>query len=170
MIGIIKGWCEGLIVAIIISVIIELLIPEGNNKKYVKVVVGVYIIFVTINPILKLIDYDFTFENIFDLETEEASINLDTDIKDVYVLGIEETIKKEIEDLGYNVNSVNVRVDKNYENIESIEISVTEKEENTINVDPVIIGDNIKPKIKYDDITKFLVENYLVDKENIIFR
>lgn len=170
MIGIIKGWCEGLIVAIIISVIIELLIPEGNNKKYVKVVVGIYIIFVTINPILKLIDYDFTFENIFDLKTEEASINLDTDIKDVYVLGIEETIKKEIEDLGYNVNSVIVRVDKNYENIESIEISVTEKEENTINVDPVIIGDNIKPKIKYDDITKFLVENYLVDKENIIFR
>ncbi len=170
MIGIIKGWCEGLIVAIIISVIIELLIPEGNNKKYVKVVVGVYIIFVTINPILKLIDYDFTFENIFDLETQEASINLDTDIKDVYILGIEETVKKEIEDLGYNVNSVIVRVDKNYENIESIEISVTEKEGNTINVDPVIIGDNIKPKIKYDDITKFLVENYLVDKEKIIFR
>lgn len=170
MIGIIRGWCEGIIIAIIISVIIELLIPEGNNKKYVKVVVGVYIIFVTINPILKLIDYDFTFENIFDLETQEASINLDTDIKDVYILGIEETVKKEIEDLGYNVNSVIVRVDKNYENIESIEISVTEKEGNTINVDPVIIGDNIKPKIKYDDITKFLVENYLVDKEKIIFR
>ena len=64
MIGIIRGWCEGIIIAIIISVIIELLIPEGNNKKYVKVVVGIYIIFVTINPILKLIDYDFNFEDL----------------------------------------------------------------------------------------------------------
>lgn len=170
MIGIIKGWCEGLIIAIIISVIIELLIPEGNNKKYVKVVVGVYIIFVTINPILKLISYDYSFENIFDVQTEEASINLDADIKDVYILGIEETIKEEIEALGYKVSFVKVTVDKNYENIENIAISVTPKQENLVNVEPVIIGENTKTKVKFDDITKFLEENYLVDKEKIIFK
>ena len=170
MIGIIRGWCEGIIIAIINSVIIELLIQEGNNKKYVKVVVGIYIIFVTINPILKLIDYDFNFEDFFNLKTEEVSINLDSDIKDVYILGIEETIKKEIEELGYNVNFVNVQVDKKYENIESIQISVTKKVENTIDVEPVIIGDTNKPNLKYDDIIKFLKENYLVDKDKIIFK
>ncbi len=170
MIGIVKGWCEGIIVAIIISVIIELLIPEGNNKKYVKVVIGIYIIFVTVNPILKLIDYDFNFENIFNLETEEVSVNLDTDIKDVYIVGIEETIKRQIEELGYSVDFVNVQVDKNYENINSIEISVKEKNENVVNIEPVIIGDDTKPKINYYDIVKFLEENYLVDKEKVIFR
>ena len=44
----IKSWCEGIIVAIIISIIIEMLVPDGNNKKYVKVVIGIYIIFVTL--------------------------------------------------------------------------------------------------------------------------
>ena len=39
MIGIIRNWCEGIIIAIIISVIIELLVPEVNNKKYVTVVI-----------------------------------------------------------------------------------------------------------------------------------
>ena len=36
MINFMKTWCEGIIVAVMISIIIELLIPEGNNKKYVK--------------------------------------------------------------------------------------------------------------------------------------
>ena len=51
MINIIRQWCEGIVVAIVLSVIIELLVPEGNNKKYVKVVIGVYIVFVVINEL-----------------------------------------------------------------------------------------------------------------------
>ena len=78
MIGIIRNWCEGIIIAIIISVIIELLVPEGNNKKYVKVVIGIYIIFVIINPLLNLMNYkiDFEyFENLkkFEENSEEVS-------------------------------------------------------------------------------------------------
>ncbi len=170
MIGVIRQWCEGIIVAIIISVIIELLIPEGNNKKYVKVVVGVYIIFIVVNPILKLIDYDFNFQNVFDFETQETHANLDTDIKDVYILGIEQTIKSEIINLGYEVNNVSVQVDKNYENIENIEISIKGRIDNTISVEPVIIGNTVKSQINYDDIIKFLKENYLVKENQIVFR
>lgn len=170
MIGVIRQWCEGIIVAIIISVIIELLIPEGNNKKYVKVVVGVYIIFIVVNPILKLIDYDFNFQNVFDFETQETLANLDTDIKDVYILGIEQTIKSEIINLGYEVNNVSVQVDKNYENIENIEISIKGRIDNTISVEPVIIGNTVKSQINYDDIIKFLKENYLVKENQIVFR
>ena len=170
MIGVIRQWCEGIIVAIIISVIIELLIPEGNNKKYVKVVVGVYIIFIVVNPILKLIDYDFNFQNVFDFETQETLANLDTDIKDVYILGIEQTIKSEIINLGYEVNNVSVQVDKNYENIEIIEISIKGRIDNTISVEPVIIGNTVKSQINYDDIIKFLKENYLVKENQIVFK
>ena len=60
----IKSWCEGIIVAIIISIIIEMLVPDGNNKKYVKVVIGIYIIFVTLNPIFQLLNYQFDFSSL----------------------------------------------------------------------------------------------------------
>ena len=32
----IRAWCEGIIIAIIISIIIEMILPDGKNKKYVK--------------------------------------------------------------------------------------------------------------------------------------
>ena len=55
----IRTWCEGLIVAIVICVIIESLIPESNNKKYIKIVSGIYIMFISFSPILSLLNYDF---------------------------------------------------------------------------------------------------------------
>ena len=58
MIEWIKNWTEGIIIAVIISIIIEMLVPEGKNKKYVKVVSGIYILYTIINPFL---DDNFSF-------------------------------------------------------------------------------------------------------------
>ena len=48
MIEWIKNWTEGIIIAVIISIIIEMLVPDGKNKKYVKVVSGIYILYTKI--------------------------------------------------------------------------------------------------------------------------
>ena len=47
----ISGWAQGIIVAVIIATIIEMLLPEGSSKKYIKVVVGIYILFTKITSI-----------------------------------------------------------------------------------------------------------------------
>jgi len=39
----INSWASGLIVAVIIATIIELILPENTNKKYVKMVSGIFI-------------------------------------------------------------------------------------------------------------------------------
>lgn len=164
----IKSWCEGIIVAIIISIIIEMLVPDGNNKKYVKVVIGIYIIFVTLNPLFQLLNYQFDFSSL-KFETEEVNSDLDENIKDVYIVGIEETIKKDLEELGYIVNSVKVFVDINYENIEKIEISISPKKDN-VEIEPVIIGkDTIKENIDYSNVLKYFEENYSLEKDKVIF-
>ena len=31
-----KSWCEGILVAVMISIMIEAILPEGNNKKYIN--------------------------------------------------------------------------------------------------------------------------------------
>ena len=41
----ISDWVQGIIVAVIIVTIIEMILPNGNSKKYIKVVIGIYIIF-----------------------------------------------------------------------------------------------------------------------------
>lgn len=171
MIEIIKNWCEGIIIAIIICIIIELLIPEGKNKKYVKVVMGIYIVFTIINPLLKFINYDYDFYEFFGTQVEETYSEMDSNIKDVYVIGMEESLKQEIENLGYIINYVKIKVDKNYENIEQIELQVNSKKEGNTIIEPIIIGENSnKENESYEDIISFLKENYLVNDSQIIFR
>jgi len=52
MISIINSWAKGIILAIIIATIIEIILPEGNNKKYIKTIIGIYILFVMIHPFI----------------------------------------------------------------------------------------------------------------------
>lgn len=61
MIENISSWAEQIIVAVIIATLIEMILPNGNNKKYVKAVIGVYILFTIISPIFKkgtTLDFD----------------------------------------------------------------------------------------------------------------
>ncbi len=168
----IKAWCEGIIIAIIISIIIEMLLTEGKNKKYVKVVIGIYVMFVVLNPILEIINYDIKFEELLGFEEEiSVSTSLDTNMKDVYVVGIQETIKEEISEMGYIVKNVEIEVDSNYENIEKIELSVEEGDDKIKSIEPIIIGNKEnKSNLKYTDIMAYLVENYSVSEDKIVFK
>lgn len=150
----IRTWCEGLIVSIVICIIIESLIPESNNKKYIKIVSGIYIMFISFSPILSLLNYDFkNIKNYDFIETEETAVILENDMKDVYLIGIELDIKQAIQELGYEINDIRIKTDNNYENIEKIIISkaLISEEENK-------------------EISKMLKEKYLIDEEKIIFK
>jgi stage III sporulation protein AF len=163
-----KAWCEGIVIAIIISTIIEMIIPDNKSKKYVKVVIGIYIMFVCLNPILELLKYDLNFENIFDIETVEASTSVDSKIKDVYVLGIEEKIKEDVESIGYILEDVQVFVDSNYEEINGINLKIKSKQsENIVEIEKINIGKQTDEKENYEDIVNLLVTNYLVSKDKI---
>ncbi len=163
-----KAWCEGIVIAIIISTIIEMIIPDNKSKKYVKVVIGIYIMFVCLNPILELLKYDLNFEDIFDIETVEASSSVDSRIKDVYVLGIEEKIKEDVESIGYILEGVQVLVDSNYEEINEINLKIKCKQnENIVEIEKINIGKQTDEKENYEDIVNLLVTNYLVSRDKI---
>lgn len=163
----IKSWCEGIIIAVIISIIIEMIAPEGKNKKYIKVIIGVYIMFVSLSPLLELLEYEFNFEDIFEVATSvEVSESMDDSIKDIYILSMEENIKSELEALGYNIQFVKVYTDINYENIEKIELKVNGKKGN---IEPIIIGEN-KEIETYADIIEHIKNNYFIAEDAIAFK
>lgn len=49
MIDWISTWAQSIIIAVIIATIIEMILPSGSSKKYIKVVTGVYILFTIIS-------------------------------------------------------------------------------------------------------------------------
>ncbi len=169
-----RSWCEGIIVAVMISIIIETILPEGNHKKYVKVVIGIYVIFTILNPILGKLNTNIDFSKQLDLATIETSTDVSTEnIRDLYVGGIKETLKHKIEEeFGYQVNSITIAYDAKYENIEKITMSI--QDSNVAQVEKIEIGNQqeaqAQTKKDYPDIRNYIAENYEVDKTKIIFQ
>lgn len=120
--------------------------------------------FIILNPFFELLNFDYDFNFLENYRYEEVYSNLNNDIGKVYVIGIEETIKQDLEEMGYDAN-VNVFVDLNYENIEKIEIKI----KNNIEIKNIIIGEDNTEKRSYDDIKEYLKTNYLVDEEKVFF-
>lgn len=59
MIGKINLWAQGIIIATIIGTVLQMVLPDNKNKKYIKVVIGIYVLLCIIQPfIAQKIDFD----------------------------------------------------------------------------------------------------------------
>ena len=143
MIDFLSNWAQGIIVAVIIATIIEMILPNGSAKKYVKVVVGIYILFTIISPIItKISNNNFNINDILDTKEYEEKIaksdkdiskkieeNNNRTIKDIYQANLESDIKAKLKDKGYEVLNtyIKIRDDENY-TIEFISLSLDKNE------------------------------------------
>ena len=74
MIKFFRNWCEEIILSSFIIAILEMIVPEGSIKKYIRVVTGVYMIFVILNPIilnLNKVDFKQEISNILEISGTE---------------------------------------------------------------------------------------------------
>lgn len=94
MISFFRAWCEGIIIVVVISIIIESILPEGNIKKYVKVIISIYIVFTILNPILGKIDANMNFSESFNLPSIETYSTGTENIKEMYTKRNRRNIKK----------------------------------------------------------------------------
>ena len=149
----ISNWIQGIIIAVIIGTIIEMLLPEGKCKKYVKVVIGVYILFSIISPVItKVTGSEFRVSDIYDINSyieastkstqDYAEINKENQIKQIYETNLKKDMKQKIEEKGYKVKSIFLELtnDEQY-TLKKINISLSLKEQNTEENDVKIVNE-----------------------------
>ena len=116
MIDFINGWAKQIIICLMIVIIFELIIPEGKNKKYIKMVMGLFILYNIISPFikdknaLKFEEADlqtFTSSEIKSIEVNQES--MDRRLEELYIQQIEKDITKKLEKKGYKVKSCKVQ-------------------------------------------------------------
>lgn len=136
----IKAWTESIIIVVIISIIIEMLLPEGSNKKYVKVISGLYILYTIISPILN-IDNDFDINKITNSITNAASLSAvsDTEIVDTYIHSLQSNLRVQIEELGYSVDKVVIAITSDYSDIAYINIKMKSLEYDETKIKDVVL-------------------------------
>lgn len=187
MVDFLNTWAQRIIVVVIICTIIEMLLPDGKNKKYINTVAGIYVVFTIVGPIISKINTNknLNLEKYFitkESNTIETSVNLDTNkyIEELYKekLGLDITAK--IEAFGYDVKKIDIQIETEnneiYGSIKNIDVIICkekEKKENKIKIEPVVIGkEKIKEETKISEeeaekIKSYLGEIYLIDKEKI---
>lgn len=121
MIAFINSWVQGIILAVILATIIEIILPEGNNKKYVKTIIGIYIMFVIVQPLIsKMLNKDVNIESIMQNTTSTISkfetnnnITIETNayIEKTYKQRLEEDIKNKSSEKGYNISFLNLAIE-----------------------------------------------------------
>lgn len=138
----ITSWVQGIIMAVIIGSIIEMLLPNGNSKKYIKVVIGVYIVFSIVSPVIsKFTGSELKLDSIIDINKYEdkiASYEIETknleninnsNIKEVYILNLKKDIKAKIEDKGYIVNSIQIEIENTDEyKVKNVNMTLSKRE------------------------------------------
>ena len=165
MITFIRTWAEGVIVAVIVASIIEIILPEGSSKKYIKVVIGIYILFIIVTPVINnFSNKSLDVSSIVDFENKEeykqvSSSNLEEknimNIKSMYEMNLKSDIKTKMQNKGYIVENVSVDIlDDGKYTINKIEVKISGKQEEKVDgkkkeKEVITIVDNIE-KVKID--------------------
>ena len=195
MISWISSWAQGIIMAVIIGAIIEMILPEGNSKKYVKIVIGVYVLFTIISPVIsKIIGKTIQVSDILELnkyieETENNSklyVTLDEDnsnnIKDIYESSLRNDIKAKVAAKGYNAKNIKLEIEDDeeytlkkidieiYKNMEKDKKDIETIQNVDINISQKSTENDMQEKLSEKDKRKlkdYLSGVYEIDEKNI---
>ena len=192
-----RSWATGIVIAVIIATIIEMILPNSTSKKYIKIIIGIFIVYTIISPVIgsfkgeDLNNYikveNYIQSNSNALKTNEVSHNAQSSIKKIYAQNLQNDLKTKLKEKGYISNNINISIsnDDKY-NIERIDIKVDEKVTNSNQDEKQVktIVDNIKAikiKVKKDDsqnnaiitendkneIKEYIKQIYQIDLNNI---
>lgn len=141
MINLISDWAGELVVSLVIVTLIEMLLPDNNIKKYVKTVIGVYIIFCILSPFINKEQFSTIVKNTekslkkIQIESQVSTSNDNSSIENLYIQEFEKDVIKKVEGLGYKVKkcNVNIEIDASKENagINSIYLEIRSKKINS---------------------------------------
>lgn len=157
MIEFISTWAKSLGVTIVLVSIIEMLLPNNKTKKYIRVVLGVFVLFNIISPFIKnkeqlniiteinsadLEKYSSEYENYKSNDNNSESENnnnnnnlnqtsMDERITELYKQELERSIKSKIEEIGYEVETckVEAQIIDNETGIKKVRVKISGKKE-----------------------------------------
>lgn len=132
MIENLSSWAKGITLAVIVVSILEMLLPNNKTKKYIKMVMGVFILFNIISPFINANDLKNLNEIDASKYVNENNKNyveqksMDERLEELYIEEIEKDIIKKVEKKGYKVSmcKVDAKITKNEEETEITKIKL----------------------------------------------
>jgi len=144
LIELLKVWITNITIAVFFITAVEMILPDNSMKKYAKFVLGLMLIVVIINPIMKMFDKNFDINSYSSkatsyMESSTASVDIKK-YKDINIINTTENFKKNLEnecllslEETYPENKYNADIQIVYDSkdgtfdIKNVEIEIVEK-------------------------------------------
>lgn len=170
MVECISTWAKNIAIAVIISTLIMMILPDNKNKKYIKVIVGIYILFCVISPVsskvINIDDYDIGNYVKVNNETNQNKNYIST-VNEEFENKMIENIKEELKNIGFKSDNVSIKFDKDYNLIE-IKISNVKKYKEINKIEITTKDNNEKiSSLEEQKIKENFSKKYSIDKNKI---
>ena len=113
MINFMSSWAEQIILAVIIAIIIEMLLPKNKNQKYIQMVIGIYVLFNIISPIIKNKEV-FSIEK-YNIENYQTKLqykidqtSMDKRLEKIYLEELENTVISKFKENNFEVSKCEI--------------------------------------------------------------
>lgn len=138
MINFMSTWVKNLSLALVVISILEMLLPNNKTKKYVKVIMGLYVLFSIISPFIENQDkinlsefnsYIETSEDVVQTDSKIDQSSMDKRLNEIYEEELQKDIKRKIKNKGYEVESckIDAHISQEDTGIEKITIRIARK-------------------------------------------
>lgn len=146
---------------VLVSVLIEIILPNGQTAKYIKSIFSIFVIYVLINPLIMFLKNDFDISKYIQADNLQINKSL---LNNIYKDQIQAK-SKDLENTLKNEGFVGVKITILYQVVE--ENIVLEKVK--INIDNLVIN-GLAPNInKYQHIRQVVAQNLMIKEEDILF-
>lgn len=159
MISFLSSWAEQVILAVIIATILELILPNSKNKKYVQMVIGVYVLFNIISPIIKnkekLVFSEIDLDKYITTSTKVEQSSMDARLEKIYLDELENDIKTKFKNAG--IEMIKCTIDA--------ELDTTKKNAGIHSIDVKV--KNVDDEQKISKIKQEIIEEYEISEDKI---
>lgn len=159
MINFLSSWAEQVILAVIIATILELILPNSKNKKYVQMVIGVYVLFNIISPIIKnkekLVFSEIDLDKYITTSTKVEQSSMDARLEKIYLDELENNIKSKFKNVGIEIIKCTI----------DAELDTTKKNAGIHSIDVKI--KNVDDEQKISKIKQEIIEEYEISEDKI---
>ena len=154
MINFLSSWAEQVILAVIIATILELILPNSKNKKYVQMVIGVYVLFIIKNK-EKLVFSEIDLDKYITTSTKVEQSSMDARLEKIYLDELENNIKSKFKNAGIEIIKCTI----------DAELDTTKKNAGIHSIDVKV--KNVDDEQKISKIKQEIIEEYEISEDKI---
>lgn len=159
MITFLSSWAEQVVLAVIIATILELILPNSKNKKYVQMVISVYVLFNIISPIIKnkekLVFSEIDLDKYITTSTKVEQSSMDARLEKIYLDELENNIKSKFKNAGIEIIKCTI----------DAELDITKKNAGIHSIDVKV--KNVDDEKKISKIKQEIIEEYEISEDKI---